>query len=360
MTNSILSLRSLLRGSLVLLIGLCMTHPLISTPLSAQITAANIGMKGGLNVSNFHGQAIGEAESLNTTTLGVFLQLDFGGAFSFQPEVNYSKRGAKEEALLGAVTEGVWAYNYFDVVALLEYRLGSRRSSPSLSLFTGPVVAFLGSAQATGVGPEGMHSACAGCVVELMSPPVAIQVQHETKGVDVGGTIGMGIDFGTGSTKLVLDVRYTRMMSEFDEAPYDDVYSRKHNALSFQAGISLSPSAWARVPTRRSLENPPEQSIVIVERITQENIAARGEGLSVYDLIRLERPAWLNGGELLVTLFVDGERWDTLFLDGESWTESVQLLRDRPVTDVHEIRRIGAGAEGVYAGQGVVIELISR
>ena len=95
MTNSILSLRSLLRGSLVLLIGLCMTHPLISTPLSAQITAANIGMKGGLNVSNFHGQAIGEAESLNTTTLGVFLQLDFGGAFSFQPEVNYSKRGAK-------------------------------------------------------------------------------------------------------------------------------------------------------------------------------------------------------------------------------------------------------------------------
>ena len=80
-------------------------------------------------------------------------------------------------------------------------------------------------------------------------------------------------------------------------------------------------------------------------RITQENIAARGEDLSVHDIIRLERPAWLNGGDPLVTLFIDGE----------SWTESVQLLRDRPVTDVHEIRRIGAGAEGMYAGQGVIM-----
>ena len=54
-----------------------------------------------------------------------------------------------------------------------------------------------------------------------------------------------------------------------------------------------------------------------------------------------------------MTLFIDGERWDTLFVDGESWTESVQLLRDRPVTDVDEIRRIGAGAEGIYTGQRV-------
>jgi hypothetical protein len=193
-----------------------------------------------------------------------------------------------------------------------------------------------------------------------MSLPIAILVQHETKSVDFGGTIGMGLAFGAGPIKLVLDVRYTRMMSEFDEAPYDEVYSRKHNALSFQAGISISPGGWARVPKRRSLEEPPEQSVVIVERITQESIVARGEDLSAYDIIRLERPAWLDGRELLATLFLDGERWATLVVDGEPRDGSLQLLRDRSGADVEEIRRIGAGAEGIYAGQGVVIELISR
>jgi hypothetical protein len=291
----------------VLLITLSVSGPISSTPATAQITAANVGLKGGLNLSTFHGEAIGEAERLNTATLRVFLQLDFGGPFSLQPEINFSKRGAKEDDLMGDVTEGVWAYNYFDVVALLEYHVGSRRSSPSLGFFTGPVFSFLGSAQATAVGPEGLHAACLGCSLELTSLPVATQLQHETKGTDFGGTIGMDRTFGSGSMKLILDARYTRMMSEFDQAPYDETYSRKHNAFSFQAGVSLSPSAWARVPQRASLVEPPEQRIVIVDRIRRDAIAARDGALSLYDIIRFERPGWMEGEEVVGTLFVDGE-----------------------------------------------------
>ena len=309
-----------------------------------------MGLKGGLNVSTFYGDAVGEAETLNRTTVGVFLQLDFGGALSLQPEINFSRRGAKEEDLLGAVSDGVWAYNYFDAVGLLKYHVGSRQSSPSLSLFAGPVLSFLGSAKATGVGPEGLHAACNGCTVELMSLPVSIPVQHETKGSDFGGTVGLGLEIGTGSARLVLDARYTKMMSEFDEAPYSEAYSRKHNLFSFQAGISLRPNAWARPPQRRSLDVPPEQSIVIVERIRRENIEARGERLSLYDIIRFERPAWMEGGEVSATLFLDGRPWDG----------SSDLLRDRRGAEVEEIRRIGAGADGIYEGHGVVIEIISR
>ena len=88
----------------------------------------------------------------------MFVQLHFGGALSLQPEVNYSERGAEEADLLAGVADGVWSLNYLDFVPLLKLRVTSRRSSPSLSIFAGPVVSFLVDAKATGLGPEGLHS----------------------------------------------------------------------------------------------------------------------------------------------------------------------------------------------------------
>ena len=46
-----------------------------------------------------------------------------------------------------------------------------------------------------------------------------------------------------------MDVRYTKMMSEFDEGSYDELYSRNHNAFSVQVGVALSPRAWPEPPT---------------------------------------------------------------------------------------------------------------
>lgn len=89
-----------------------------------------------------------------------------------------------------------------------------------------------------------------------------------------------------------------------------------------------------------------------MSRITREDIAARDENLSVYDIIRLERPAWMEGG--------GGEVRATLFVDGEPWDGSPELLRNRRGAEVEEIRRIEAGAPGAYQGHGVVIEMISR
>ena len=288
MTNSIRSLRSVLRVSLVLLIGLCMTHPLISTPLSAQITAANIGMEGRSERLEFPRPSHRRGRQPQHDHLGSVSPTGFLGVPSRSSPKSTIQREELRRRSPRCRDRGCVG------LQLLRCRGAPRVSVGIQTVLTlaEPLYRTGGglprSAQATGVGPEGRLRPVWVVRWELMSLPIAIPVQHETKSVDVGGTIGMGIDFGTGSTKLVLDVRYTRMMSEFDEAPYDEVYSRKHNALSFQAGISLSPSAWARVATRRSLADPPEQSIVIVERITQENIAARGGDLSVYDIIRLE------------------------------------------------------------------------
>ena len=251
--------------------------PPVAVPLSAQDSPVNVGVKGGLNLSQFYGAEIGNSETLQAPVIGVFAQFDIGGGFSVQPEISYSKRGAREEDLLEAASDGVWHYNYFDAVALLRFRVTAGRSSPSFSLFSGPVLSILGSSKATGQQPEELHAECAGCARELISFRYVRLLQHNTKGKDFGGTVGMAIDFDTGPANLVLDVRYTKMMSEFDKAPYDDLYFRKHSALTFQAGFSLNQSALGggRVRSGALVDDPGRHSIVTLDVIEREDIAAR-------------------------------------------------------------------------------------
>ena len=92
-------------------------------------------------------------------------------------------------------------------------------------------------------------------------------------------------------------------------------------------------------------------TIVLMERITREDIAARRESFSVYDILRLERSRWIDTST--------GNVRGTLFLDGQPWIGSSELLRNRCGADIEEIRRLRE-TTGVYRGHGVVIEIISR
>lgn len=319
-------------------------------PLTLPSSAQNVGFKGGMNRSQFYGAEIGDSENLRALVFGVFAEFNLGGTFSLQPEINYSKRGAREETLLEVARDGVWRYNYFDIVSLLKLRLNSERSSPSFSLFTCPVLSILANSKATGWKPEELHAECAGCAREPISFRYVRLLQHNTKGKDVGGTVGMAVDFGSGPAKVVLDMRYTKMMSEFDKAPYDALYSRKHSALSFQAGVVLTPRAFGGGYRSSLPEDDPERhSIVTLEVIAREDIAGHGETLPVFDVIRLERPEWMDGGQIRATLFVDGVPWDGSGEDPLEWSAS----------EVEEILRM-EGAPGAYQGHGVVIEVITR
>ena len=339
------------------LISLGLSGFLIAVPASAQVTFTNFGFKGGLNLSDFYGTEIGEAERKQGKLFGAFLQIDLGGALVLQPELYYTERGAEEAEIfneeVGAVTDWVWRYDYLDFVPLLKLRVNSKRSSPSFSLFTGPILSFRVGAKGTGL--KGTVFTC--CPPQRVpgSSPFVSPLEQSTKGSDVGGTVGVDIEIDVGPTRLAFDARYTRMMREFDRGPSDGLYSRKHSAFPFQVGVSLNPSAWARGRSRRPSvvpRAPPRNTIIIMELITREDIAARDETLSVYDIIRLERPHWIDGG--------GGEVRATLFVDGEPWDGSPRILRDRRGAEVEEIRRFGAGAGGVYLGHGVVVEIITR
>jgi len=321
-------------------------------PAHAQTT---VGMKGGLNLSGFHGTDIGEAETRQGHIFGAFLNTSLWGPLSVQPEAYYSRRGATGADIhteaLGDVTNRLWNYNYLDITPLLKLSVSPGVSSTSFSVFGGPVVSFLVGAKATGTKSKARVPPYEGAF------PYVSPLNYNTKGTDFGGVVGVDLTFDIGPTQVILDARYTRMMTEFDEAPYDAQFSRKHNALSFQIGVGLTPNAWrggrrqrrrrAALPTRE----PPVNTVVLMQRITREDIAARRENESVYDIIRLERPQWVDAGEQTVR--------GTLFLDGQPWVGADELLQSRRGTEVQEIRRL-QGAPGPYKQYAVVIEVISR
>ena len=353
MTKTLRDMQLVCSRPSILLIALGVGTFLIASSADAQ---TEVGLKGGLNHSGFYGENIGEADTRNGHIFGAFLNTRLWGPLSVQPEIYYSRKGATgadfstEE--FGDVSNWLWNYNYIDVVPLLKLRVTPAAAPAPFNLFVGPVISFLAGAKVTGTKSKAKVPPFEGAF------PYVNPLNYNTKGNDVGGTVGADVAVAVGPIKVILDARYTRMMTKFDEAPYDQQFSRKHSALSFQVGVSLTPSAWRggrarrRRPALPSVSRPPPvNTVVMLERITREDIAARRENNSIYDLIRLERPQWVD----TETETVQGK----LFLDGQPWDGSNEMLKNRRGSQVQEVRRM-VGAPGAYRAHPVVIEIITR
>lgn len=181
-----------------------------------------IGIKGGANMANFFGDAVGNVELLQARTGGVFLELQASPVVSFQVEALYAQKGAKQTETIvdpssGTVltASGTWHYDYVDVPVLLKLALVTE-GSVRPSLFVGPVFSQLQKAEVEG-----------------------IDLKDFTKSTDIGGTVGGNIDIGTGPARLVLDLRYTRSFDTFDKGGAELLFSRMHNTISAMAGIKL-------------------------------------------------------------------------------------------------------------------------
>lgn len=106
----------------------------ISTGLFAQ--NFQVGLKGGINISNFNGLNSNNVE--NKAILGfnggAFLNLLFGTHFSLSPELLFSSQGAK---LKNAGTENNFKVSYLAVPVLLRYRFDG-----GFYIEAGPQVSF--------------------------------------------------------------------------------------------------------------------------------------------------------------------------------------------------------------------------
>ena len=203
---------------LVLALATAASTALATSPLSAQ--GARFGIKGGVAVANMYGDAVGNVDLRQGFTGGIFIDIPASPAVSFQPEVLYTQKGAKESELIDTGTgltlaSGTWEYDYVDVVALLKGKIGT--GGVRIALYGGAMYSVLVSAKAVGDGGE-------------------IDLKDLTKSNDVGGVVGGSLEFSSG---LLLDLRYSLGTTQIDQPPLDQIYARKQNVISAMLGIAF-------------------------------------------------------------------------------------------------------------------------
>lgn len=99
-----------------------------------QAQTVKIGLKGGINYSNFTGAAI-KTDAITSYHAGLVGQFRIADSFALQPELLYSTQGAN---IKEAVNEFKSELGYLSIPVLMKINL-----SESLSLETGPQASFL-------------------------------------------------------------------------------------------------------------------------------------------------------------------------------------------------------------------------
>src|SRR5699024_7781354 len=127
-----------------LLIGLVM-------PMQAQqmqTSPVNLGVKGGLNFSNFNGDALSDADYMTRGNVGLFLKYDVNPYFAIQPEANVSWTGAKMDVNnpiipeeLGESGDVKLKQSYIQIPVLAKLQLPTN-TVITPNIYAGPVVSF--------------------------------------------------------------------------------------------------------------------------------------------------------------------------------------------------------------------------
>jgi hypothetical protein len=196
-------------------------------PASAQSSASSIafGIKGGGNLANFYGDAVGNVQAKLRAIGGAYLRFQFNDVLGFQPEVLYAQKGAKQSEVVDlggtlGVLSGEWHYDYIEIPLLLDFSVPTE-TGMTPHFYAGPTISVLASAKA--VADNGGE----------------IDFKDYTKSTDFSLTVGGGINIGNGPVKFVLDLRYVMGLSTFDSAPLSDYLSRKNNTIAFMGGIQF-------------------------------------------------------------------------------------------------------------------------
>jgi len=161
--------------------------------LGSMAQVPQLGIKGGVNISNLSYDNDYDAGSKVGAHVGLLAHIPMGGQLALQPEVVYSMQGAE----FGS--EELQA-NYLNVPFLFQYLAGS-----GFRLQTGPQVGVL-------LGAEWEHN-----------NGWDEDIEHRLKKTDLGWAIGFSYLATSG---LGVDARYNIGLSEVYKGQPNDVYNR--------------------------------------------------------------------------------------------------------------------------------------
>ncbi len=195
---------------------------MISLPVFGQGEGTiSLGLRGGLNTSNFAGN-VGGAAGENRFKAGI----NFGafGIYSIQEnwgitaEVNYSPKGTVTSQFARSRIK----LNYLDIPIYVNYFFGQGGDRLRTKVFLGPYANFLMTAKQDLGGVE-------------------VDVKDRYNNLDLGLLLGAGLHYKiseSGGNWLILDVRYGIGFSDIAK-PGLGTSNITNRALSFNVGISF-------------------------------------------------------------------------------------------------------------------------
>lgn len=201
-------------------------------PAGARAQEITLGVKGGLNISNLSVDAPDDPDfgfdSQTDFLVGGFAQFAFGQHFAVQPEVFYSKKGARSRDSDPATTLNL---NYLEIPILLMWRLASRESPIYPILYTGPSVAFETRCQVTGKQD--------GVSVSFDCDDPLLGGELQTAKTDFGLVFGGGFEILYSKLTIQLDARYNLGLTNLNEAKDAAETSVKSRTWSFMLGLGI-------------------------------------------------------------------------------------------------------------------------
>lgn len=199
---------------------------------NAMAQGTMIGGKAGFNVSDLNVDAApGEVIDTRTDFVGGgFVSFPIGDFFAFQPEVLYSRKGAK----VNDSEEGVELkvkLDYVEIPLLLVGRLMDENSAARPIVYAGPAVSFEAKCEIEGTVDAVSASADCNDISQFGGDDI------ETKGTDFGIIFGGGLEFNAGSAVIIIEGRYNVGLVDINDTPDDTEI--KNRAFSFMAGIGF-------------------------------------------------------------------------------------------------------------------------
>lgn len=172
------------------------------------------GFMGGLNLSNFTGDAVEDNKMKLCLGGGIFMNLPMNDLISLQPELLYMNKGAKMDV---ADDVGI-RMSYIDIPVLVKFTVQTGGAFAP-SFFAGPYLGFNMSA-------------------ESYYEDEVYDIEDQVKSTDVGLVFGGGFDYATCKGKLIFDARYAFGLSTIDDTEDED--DVKNTGVIFMVGYGFN------------------------------------------------------------------------------------------------------------------------
>jgi hypothetical protein len=130
----------------------CLGMLALSPAFSQEQNVTRVGVKGGVNFSNFRVDDVGDNNIKAGLNLGLFFKMPVSEAVAIQPELLYSSKGSKIEYdnFLQGEGEYRFNFNYLELPVMGVFSLGDH-----FNLQAGPYVAYLTSANIKDMQEDG-------------------------------------------------------------------------------------------------------------------------------------------------------------------------------------------------------------